>query len=166
MVHPGPRRFSESFYFLDRGMPMLQTEAVKIKVIHLLRRIERIDRDLEELERLEGAIQQDREYSERLRESLSEESGRLHQLRKRILDQVVRGAPERQAAPGKPRPKAAHPTPPPSQDAAGEPEIILPTRRKARGPARVQAPAAKTDNGAGRKKLKKSEATPFQFRYN
>jgi hypothetical protein len=40
------------------------------------------------------------------------------------------------------------------------------TRRKPRGPARVASQTGKSENGSARKKSKKSEEAPFQFRYN
>ena len=67
---------------------------MKIKVIHLLRRLERIERDLEELEQLDKSLQDGREYTSRLRDSLVEESLRLKQLKQRILSQVIKNPPD------------------------------------------------------------------------
>ncbi len=143
---------------------MNHTEPVKIKVIHLLRRLERIDRDLEELDRLKATIQEDREYAERLRDSLAEESRRLHQLRDRILVQVVLHPPDEKtwAAVDAVIPAAVAGMPP-VVERSREPEVIVP--RKKIPPPRAtreeeRKPAAK--NG---RNPHKSDA-PFQFRYN
>lgn len=63
---------------------------MNLRVIHLIRKVERIDRDLEELDTLLGTLQMDREYSLRLRDSLVDESFRLKQLRQKISAQVIR----------------------------------------------------------------------------
>jgi len=66
---------------------------MNLRVVHLLRKVERIDRDIEELDALMGTLQMDREYSARLRDSLVEESFRLRQLKQRINSQVIRIPP-------------------------------------------------------------------------
>jgi hypothetical protein len=66
---------------------------VKLKAIHLLRRLERIDRDLEELQQLQNSIQEDRAYARTLKESLSEEFSRLRQFKSRILTQIITNPP-------------------------------------------------------------------------
>lgn len=63
---------------------------MNLRVIHLIRKVERIDRDLEELDSLLGTLQMDREYSLRLRDSLIEESFRLKQFRQKITSQIIR----------------------------------------------------------------------------
>ncbi|MBU44365.1 MAG: hypothetical protein CMN76_14180 [Spirochaetaceae bacterium] len=62
---------------------------LKLKVIHLLRRLERIERDLEELDGMLAGLPMDREYSLRLRDSLIEESSRLKDFKQKILTQRV-----------------------------------------------------------------------------
>ena len=62
---------------------------MKLKVIHLLRRLERIERDLEELDGMLSSLPMDREYSLRLRDSLIEESSRLKEFKQKILLQRV-----------------------------------------------------------------------------
>ncbi len=62
---------------------------LKLKVIHLLRRLERIERDLEELDGMLSGLPMDREYSIRLRDSLIEESSRLKDFKQKILTQRV-----------------------------------------------------------------------------
>lgn len=62
---------------------------LKLKVIHLLRRLERIERDLEELDDMLSRLPMDREYSLRLRDSLIEESARLKEFKQKILTQRV-----------------------------------------------------------------------------
>lgn len=62
---------------------------MNLKVIHLIRKIERIDRDMEEIENFLNTLQMDREYSYKLRDSLIEEFHRLKKLKKDILKQVV-----------------------------------------------------------------------------
>jgi len=63
---------------------------MNLRVIHLLRKVERIDRDVEDLDALLETLQMDREYSARLRDSLVEEAFRLRQLKQRINSQVIR----------------------------------------------------------------------------
>ncbi|MBW7858591.1 MAG: hypothetical protein H3C43_09955 [Leptonema sp. (in: Bacteria)] len=63
---------------------------MNLRVAHLLRKTERIDRDLEELDSLLNSLQMDREYSIRLRDSLIDESFRLRQLKQKINGQVIR----------------------------------------------------------------------------
>lgn len=70
---------------------------MNLRVIHLLRKLERIDRDIEELDALMSTLQMDREYSARLRDSLVEESFRLRQLKQRINSQVIRIPPHIEA---------------------------------------------------------------------
>jgi hypothetical protein len=70
---------------------------MNLRVVHLLRKVERIDRDIEELDALMGTLQMDREYSARLRDSLVEESFRLRQLKQRINSQVIRIPPHFEA---------------------------------------------------------------------
>lgn len=65
-------------------------EIMSLRVVHLLRKTERIDRDLEELDSLLNSLQMDREYSGRLRDSLVDESFRLRQLKQKINSQVIR----------------------------------------------------------------------------
>lgn len=58
-------------------------------MIHLIRKIERIDRDIEEIQNLLSNLQMDREYSQRLKDSLIEEYHRFKDLKKEILKQVI-----------------------------------------------------------------------------
>ncbi len=60
----------------------------------MLRRVERIDRDLEELENIQNSIREDRDYAGRLRESLIDESIRLDNLKGRIFSQIVINPPK------------------------------------------------------------------------
>ncbi len=62
---------------------------INLKVIHLIRKIERIDRDMEEIQTLLNTLQMDREYSKKIKDSLIEEYHRLKQLKSMILKQVV-----------------------------------------------------------------------------
>lgn len=62
---------------------------MNLKVIHLIRKLERIDRDLEEIQTMLNTIQMDREYSKKLKDSLIDEYHRLKQLKTTILKQVV-----------------------------------------------------------------------------
>ncbi|MCB1167671.1 MAG: hypothetical protein KDK33_16045, partial [Leptospiraceae bacterium] len=71
---------------------------MKLKVIHLLRRLERIERDLEELDGMLAGLRMDREYSVRLRDSLIEESARLKEFKQQILTQRVLATEEQIAA--------------------------------------------------------------------
>jgi len=62
---------------------------INLKVIHLIRKIERIDRDMEEIQTLLNTLQMDREYSKKIKDSLIEEYHRLKQLKSMILKQVI-----------------------------------------------------------------------------
>jgi len=62
---------------------------INLKVIHLIRKIERIDRDMEEIQTLLNTLQMDREYSKKIKDSLIEEYHRLKQLKSIILKQVI-----------------------------------------------------------------------------
>ncbi|HMZ38134.1 MAG: hypothetical protein K1X70_18445 [Leptospirales bacterium] len=70
-------------------------EGVKLRAVHLLRHLERVERDLEELKRLEQGLKDDRAYTARLRDSLVDEQLRLEQSRARLLQQVVKAPPEK-----------------------------------------------------------------------
>lgn len=126
-----------------------------LKVIHLLTRLEKIERDLSEIANLQNSLQENRDYAQRLQESLQEEQLRLRELQNRIHSQVVKNpppelalalagtpaessAPVRSAAPG---PVAAF----------LEPEVILPTERPAqpvRKPPTATPVAAEAASGA------------------
>lgn len=67
---------------------------MNIKVIHLIRKLERIERDIEEIKNLISTLQMDREYSAKLKDSLIEEYHRLKNLKKEIFKQVVFIPPE------------------------------------------------------------------------
>ena len=67
---------------------------MELKAIHLIRRLERIDRDLEELNSLQQGIREDREYAPRIIDPLLEESTRLKKLKSRILSLIIKNPPE------------------------------------------------------------------------
>lgn len=67
---------------------------MKLRAVHLLRKLETIERDLLELDTLQDRIRDDRIYADRLRSSLTDEAMRLKGLRTRILSQVIRNPPE------------------------------------------------------------------------
>lgn len=168
---------------------------MKLKVVHLLRKLDTIDRDLEELENLQNAIHENRIYSGRLRMSLGEETTRLKKLKSRILSQVIASPPSTsggdsgsagQAGNSTSRRKRRivvdHP-----ESAGSRPEIVLPRRRghfpeEASKSASGQKPGEKAKSrksslhsigsGAGERKNAASEKSdprervaPFQFRY-
>ncbi|MBE7437782.1 MAG: hypothetical protein HS115_04935 [Spirochaetales bacterium] len=64
-----------------------------VKAVHLLKSLEQVERDLNELTSLKMTIQSDRKYADRLQTSLKEEEMRLEGLRKKLLSQVVKGSP-------------------------------------------------------------------------
>jgi hypothetical protein len=117
---------------------------VALKVIHLLTRLEKIERDLSEIANLQNSLQENRDYAQRLQESLQEEQLRLRELQNRIHSQVVKNPPAELAAAliGAPAESAAAPrVVAPGRPAAFlEPEVILPTERP-EPPARKPAPA-------------------------
>ncbi|MBL8019770.1 MAG: hypothetical protein JNM27_08910 [Leptospirales bacterium] len=63
---------------------------MKLRAVHLIRHVERVERDLEELRRLEQSLKEDRGYAVRLRDSLIDETMRLEQIKSRIMSQVVK----------------------------------------------------------------------------
>jgi hypothetical protein len=56
--------------------------------------LERIDRDIEELNNLQMGIREDREYATRIMDPLLDESSRLKKLRSKILSQSIKNPPE------------------------------------------------------------------------
>ncbi|MFN3604338.1 MAG: hypothetical protein ACK4UJ_06490 [Leptonema sp. (in: bacteria)] len=65
-----------------------------LKAIHLIRKLERIERDIEEIHNLLQNLQMDREYSGKLKDSLLEEYHRLKNLKSEILKQKIYVPPE------------------------------------------------------------------------
>lgn len=115
-----------------------------LKVIHLLTRLEKIERDLSEIANLQNSLQENRDYAMRLQESLQEEQLRLRELQNRIYSQVVKNPPPELelALVGAPAGIPAARAPAPGPVAAFlEPEVILPTERPAQPPARKPAAA-------------------------
>ncbi len=139
------------------------TGYVKLKVIHFLRRMDRIRRDLEELDKLQNAIQKDREYSHRLKDTFLDESQRLKKLQSRMLNLIVKNPPVWKKI-------GADATIASSELAASaSPEVILPGKgSKRRSISKKQSedaaglPSAEQEN----KQDRKSKEAPFQFRYN
>lgn len=78
---------------VDIGPESTENASVNLKVIHLLHKLEMIDRDLAEIESMQGALKDDRAYTQRLRDSLVEEAVRLKELQTRIRSQVIRNPP-------------------------------------------------------------------------
>lgn len=116
-----------------------------LKVIHLLTRLEKIERDLSEIANLQNSLQENRDYAQRLQESLQEEQLRLRELQNRIHSQVVKNPPPELAlalagtlAENSVSVRAAAPGP---VAAFLEPEVILPTERPVAS-ARKTPPAA------------------------
>ena len=110
--------------------------------------MERIERDLNEISGLRATLQDDREYTARLRTSLQDETIRLRELQTKILAQVIHSPPEKliPLAGSRPTRAAAEISPATrgvSDDSVGEvlrpPEIIVPATS---GAATNRAPAA------------------------
>ena len=66
---------------------------LKIKVIHLFKKLESIEHDLAELKNTGGRISSDRDYSGFLKESFDREIEKLEGQKKEILSVSVPGAP-------------------------------------------------------------------------
>ncbi|MCE9500607.1 MAG: hypothetical protein K8R21_08925 [Leptospira sp.] len=66
---------------------------MKIKVIHLFKKLESIEQDLAELKNTSSRISSERDYSGFLRESFSREMEKLESQKKEILNLSVIGAP-------------------------------------------------------------------------
>ncbi len=114
---------------------------MKLKAIHLLHRLERLDRDLEELQLLQNSIQADRAYARTLKESLMEEFGRLRQLKSRILSQVIRTPPAGLTGEAESSKPAALPNAENRRRLA--PELTLPSAKKEKAePSRTAAATA------------------------
>ncbi|MDW7975076.1 MAG: hypothetical protein RMI35_00810 [Leptospiraceae bacterium] len=62
---------------------------MNLKVIHLIRKLERIERDIEEIQNMLNTLPSDREYFPKLKDSLLDEYHRLNQLKKEIYKQTV-----------------------------------------------------------------------------
>ncbi|TGK37471.1 hypothetical protein EHQ12_07035 [Leptospira gomenensis] len=58
---------------------------MKVKVAHLLRKIEEVDRDILELGKIRERISADRDYSEILKDSIAKEMENLESAKKEIL---------------------------------------------------------------------------------
>lgn len=123
---------------------------MKLRAIHLIRHLERIERDLEELRKLDSTLKEDRAYAVRLKGSVQDEILRLEQVQHRLLQQVVR-APEEA-----PRDAVQAQLEAVSQP---RPEIIIPN--KIQGPARGVRPEKAVKI---RKEPEKKKS--FEFRYN
>ena len=148
---------------------------MKLRAVHLLRRLETIDRDLLELDTLQDRIRDDRIYADRLRSSLVEEALRLRNLKARILSQVIRNPPALLQNLADPVHSVIGPERA-GTDARG-PEIILPGRSPGAGPERAPtavqsgAPAAaKKGTRAARDtarppKPDSEDPESFEFRY-
>lgn len=98
---------------------------VKLKVVHLLRRMERIHRDMQELENLQNAIRDDRDYADRLKNSLVDESLRLSELKRKILSQIIKNPPDFLMSPEH-QGSLFNDNSAPKEEPM-EPEVILPT---------------------------------------
>lgn len=111
---------------------------MKLRAIHLLNRMERIERDLNEMQTLRSTLQDDRDYAGRLRSSLQDETLRLRELQSQILAQVIQNPPaELVPESGIPAAvRAPEPAPVAAAHDAPAPEIILPgahSRKNAAG---------------------------------
>ncbi len=130
-----------------------QIGAVKLRAVHLLRHLEKVERDLEELKRLEQGLKDDRGYAARLRESLVDEQLRLEQVRSRLLQQVVKAPPERDEDPVQHQLEAIQA---PQRRA---PELILPDSRK-KGETKVEG------EKRARPKDEPKKKPSFSFKYD
>ncbi|MCB1303903.1 MAG: hypothetical protein KDK37_06485 [Leptospiraceae bacterium] len=131
---------------------------MKLKVIHLLRRLERIERDLEELDGMLAGLRMDREYSVRLRDSLIEESARLKEFKQQILTQRVLATEEQIAAD-----QAA------SESIESSVTIELPGKAQSNSNGKT-APAARKEPRKAEKKTPEKQPTrekesAFEFRF-
>lgn len=70
---------------------------MKVKVAHLFRKIEEIDRDLTELAKLKDRISSDRDYSDFMKSAFQEEIAKLEQEKQDILALPVQNAPTNHA---------------------------------------------------------------------
>lgn len=119
---------------------------MKLRAIHIIRHLERIERDLEELRKLDSTLKGDRPYAARLKGSVQDETIRLEQIKERLLQQVVRAPDETAAAP-------EVRLPPPERRPG--PEIILPDKSQPQKSRPVKKPVKEPEK-------KKT----FEFRYN
>ncbi len=65
-----------------------------LKTIHLSNHLNKIERDIEEMENLATSLKNDRSYASQLHRSLKEETQKLNELREKILAQVIKEPPK------------------------------------------------------------------------
>ncbi len=66
---------------------------MRLKVIHLYNYLEKIDRDISELEVFYDTLQKDRTYSEQVLLSLEQERHKLKKLKETLLNQIIESSP-------------------------------------------------------------------------
>lgn len=133
---------------------------MKLRAVHLIRHVERVERDLEELRRLEQSLKEDRGYAARLRDSLIDETMRLEQIKNRIMSQVVKAPAELPAEDPVERQLAA------IEAGTRKPELVIPSQsartekpQEEKRPARIKEEKKAAGEGA------KKRAT-FDFKYD
>lgn len=78
---------------VDSRQKATENASVNLKVVHLLHKLEMIERDLAEITAMQESLKDDRGYAARLRDSLGDEALRLKELQSRIRSQVIRNPP-------------------------------------------------------------------------
>ena len=66
---------------------------MQLKVIHLFNHLQKIERDIAELNTLKSSLQDSRTYTSRIRLALDEERESLQSMEHKILNQVVKNPP-------------------------------------------------------------------------
>lgn len=133
---------------------------MKLRAVHLIRHVERVDRDLEELRRLEQSLKEDRGYAARLRDSLIDETMRLEQIKNRIMSQVVKAPLELPSEDPVERQLAA------IEAGTRKPELVIPaaSNRAEKHAEEKRLPRAKDEKKVAADSGKKRAS--FDFKYD
>ncbi|MCB1326194.1 MAG: hypothetical protein H7A21_05285 [Spirochaetales bacterium] len=137
---------------------------MQLKVIHLLNHLEKINRDLQEIDALQASIKDDRNYSQKVRSSLKEESVRLRRLQAKIETQTVLNAPAELATRS-----ASAPARGPAVTAsatAPNPELFVPGKSAPKGPApTIRKPEASAKSGPARRTSTQKKEEDFSWKF-
>ena len=137
---------------------------MQLKVIHLLNHLEKINRDLQEIDALQASIKDDRNYSQKVRSSLKEESVRLRRLQAKIETQTVLNAPAELATRSASAPAVAPAVT--ASDAAPNPELFVPGKSAPKGPApTIRKPEASAKSGPARRTSTQKKEEDFSWKF-
>lgn len=139
--------------------------------------LEKIERDLQEIEELQNRLQADRGYTAAVRDSLENETVRLTDLRARIANLIIKDPPERLSSTLEKDAVFITASMPISQKSKSiksgltsskTAEIILPNRKKqaSKSGSRKPIPTRKINSGSSQKSTESSSTKPeFQWKF-